>query len=72
MAGHYSDAENYVISSWFLGCMEKEIHDHVLADRERIINLLLKSAKGLEAMIEAVENSDEGQIAIIDLIRGKN
>ena len=42
MAGHYIHAEKYQISSWLLGCIEKEIGDHVIAERERIIELIEK------------------------------
>ena len=37
MAGWYVDADKYPISSWFLGCMEKEINDHVQDERKRIV-----------------------------------
>jgi hypothetical protein len=37
MAGYYADAEKYQISSWFLGCLEKEIDSHIEAERERIL-----------------------------------
>ena len=40
MAGYYVDANKYQISSWFLGCVEKEIDYHVQAEQERIIKLL--------------------------------
>jgi len=40
MAGYYADAEKHLISSWVLGCLEKEIDSHVEAERERIIELL--------------------------------
>lgn len=39
MAGYYNDAEKYTISSWFLGCLEREIDSHVQAERDNIARL---------------------------------
>ena len=40
MSGWHQHADEYPISSWLLGCMEKEISDYVEIERNRIIKLL--------------------------------
>lgn len=70
MAGHYIHAEKYQISSWLLGCIEKEIGDHVIAERERIIKLLE------ERYAENVDHCEWGTHLFLDnaieLIKGED
>ena len=40
MAGWYQDADKYPLSSWVLGCLEREIDAHVKEERNRIIKQL--------------------------------
>jgi hypothetical protein len=52
MAGWYENAERYAISSWILGCLEREIDSHVKGERNRIIKLLEPLAKHDESCYE--------------------
>ena len=44
MSGWHQYADRYPISSWLLGCMEKEINHYVETERNRIIKLLEQDA----------------------------
>jgi hypothetical protein len=48
MSGWHQYADRYPISSWLLGCMEKEISDHVEIERNRILQVLKPHAEHKE------------------------
>ena len=39
MAGYYDNPDRYQISSWLLGCLEREIDSHVQAERVSIARI---------------------------------
>lgn len=76
MAGWYVDADKYPISSWFLGCMESEINDHVKSERKRIIKQLqnyfeLTCEPNENGVVDENPEWDRGFQAAIALIKGK-
>ena len=65
MAGYYADAEKYQISRWLLGCIEKEIGDHVIAERERIIKIISEWDLPVNQGTYTVDDSVKSLIALI-------
>jgi hypothetical protein len=62
MAGWYQDADKYPLSSWVLGCLEREIDAHVKEERDRIIKLI---------EIAIVQNGKDSWLDAIELIKGE-